>query len=72
MDEEKLAEARRLVMDVARELELAAEAARKAADSGNDQLEGWKQLQQLFTRFDEAGQRLKDLRRTVDEMMHPS
>ena len=71
MDEEKRAEARRLVAEVAKELELAAKAAHLAAESGNDQVEAWKQLQQLYTRFDEAAQLLRDMRRVVDDMMKP-
>lgn len=64
MDENKLAEARRLLLQVAQELTSAAEAARGAA--GTDRAQAWPQVQQLYTRFSAAEQLLKDVRRTVD------
>ena len=67
MDEQQAAQARQMVAQVALELDKAAEAARRAAEAGADHRdEAWKQLQLLFTRFDEASQLLRDVRRTVD------
>lgn len=70
MDEKSSAEARQLVVQVALELEKAAEAARRAV-STDDRAEAWKQLQQLYTRFDQAAQLLRDMRRTVDAAFPP-
>lgn len=71
MDDKRSAEARQMVVQVALELEKAAEAARRAVDAGDDRTEAWKQLQQLYTRFDEASQLLRDMRRTVDAAFPP-
>ena len=72
MDEQRAAEARSMVRQVALELEQAAAAARLAADAGTDNRgEAWKQLQMLYTRFDQAAQLLRDVRRAVDAAMKP-
>jgi len=65
MDEQKLAKARHLIAQIALELEGAAVAARQAATVEREQ--AWVHVQQLYTRFDEASQLLRDMRRTVDE-----
>lgn len=65
MDESKIAEARRLLLQVAHELDSAATAARGAAGS-TDRERSWSEVQQLYTRFASAEQLLKDVRRTVD------
>ncbi len=64
MDENKLAEARRLLLQVAQELSAAAAAAQTAAEAQRGQ--AWPHVQQLYTRFSAAEQLLKDVRRTVD------
>lgn len=64
MDESKIAEARQMLQDVARELTSAAEAARAAAES--DREASWPHVQQLYTRFAAAEQLLRDVRRAVD------
>lgn len=64
MDENKLAEARRLLLQVEQELTSAAAAAKTAAHA--DREHAWPQVQQLYTRFSAAEQLLKDVRRTVD------
>lgn len=66
MDEGKIAEAKRLLTDVARELDLAAEAARQAAASPSGDPSGWVHVQQLYTRFATAEQLLRDTRRAAD------
>ena len=66
MDDAKRAEGLQLLNDVSRELETAAQAAREARAASND-AELWKHLQNLFARFDEASQGLKNLRRVADE-----
>lgn len=71
MDDKSSSEARQLVVQVALELEKAAEAARRAVDAGDDRAEAWKQLQQLYTRFDQASQLLRDMRRAVDAAFPP-
>lgn len=72
MDERKLADARQMLREVALELAKATEAAQAAhaASERPDEREVvWKHLQQLYTRFDQATQLLKDMRRAVDAAM---
>ncbi|MFZ5446781.1 MAG: hypothetical protein ACOZQL_42735 [Myxococcota bacterium] len=68
MDETRLAEAKQKLREVAVELAKASEAAEAAlaASASNDNATTWKHLQQLYTRFDEASQLLRDMRRAVD------
>ncbi len=66
MNEEKLAEARRLVVQVTHELEAALEAARAAAVAPREDREAWARVQQLYTRFAAAEQLLRDIQRAVD------
>lgn len=70
MDETKLAEARQKLREVSFELAQAAEAARAAADIHlSDPDQAWRQLQQVYTRFDQAAQLLREMRRVADEAM---
>lgn len=71
MEDQRLSDARQMVAQVAIELTKAAEAAQRAASAGDDREEAWKQLQQLYARFDEASQLLKDMRRAVDAALAP-
>ncbi len=66
INEEKIAEAKQLLTQVARELDLAAEAARAAAAAPSGDASGWAQVQQLYTRFASAEQMLRDVRRAAD------
>lgn len=66
MDEGKIAEARQLLGQIARELDSAAEAARHAAAAPNGDVSAWAHVQQLYTRFASAEQLLRDTRRAVD------
>ena len=68
MDEKKLAEARQLLHLVSLELKQASEAAdaAAAASASDDREAAWSKVQLLYARFDEAGQLLRDLRRSVD------
>jgi hypothetical protein len=64
MDDAKIAEARQMLSQIAVELTCAAEAARLAAADSRGH--SWTHVQQLYTRFDQAAQLLRDMRRTVD------
>jgi|APLak6261666879_1056058.scaffolds.fasta_scaffold02330_2 hypothetical protein len=69
MDDQKIAEARRLLERISLELKSASEAAHDAAQAAEDSKTAWTKVQLLYTRFDEAAQLLKEMRRTVDAAM---
>ncbi len=73
MDETKVAAARQMVRELATELEQAAAAARAAVTAADkhDDPTAWKELQALYSRFDQASQLLRDMRRVVDAALAP-
>ena len=67
MDEGKIAEARQLLSQIARELASASEAANAAVATPVGDQAAWAHVQQLYTRFASAEQMLRDMRRAIDD-----
>ncbi|MGV3623324.1 MAG: hypothetical protein ACO1OB_21065 [Archangium sp.] len=67
MDEGKIAEARQLLSQIARELKSASEAAEAAVATPSGDAAAWAHVQQLYTRFATAEQMLREMRRAIDD-----
>ena len=61
-------EARRYLIEISLELEAAATAARRAAAAlpGHRDV-AWREIQQMYARYDQASRRMAELRATVED-----
>jgi hypothetical protein len=70
-EQEILKETRELLLQVAMELEAAADAARKAAEltTEADRHRAWAHGQQMYTRLSQANRLLKQFQSTIDDAL---